>query len=84
MIQEKTKLWDILDFNENGNIKSFGILITGLKEKESKDRKNTSSQFRDYTPPARYKIGIWQYCKENGKNIFKENIKEIRKEPNKR
>jgi len=84
MIQEKTKLWDMLDFNENGNIKSFGILITGLKEKESKDRENTSSQFRDFTPPARYKIGIWQYCNDNGKNIFKENIKEIRKEPNKR
>lgn len=84
MIQEKTKLWDVLYFNENGQIKSFGILITGLKEKESKEKASTSSQFKDFTPPAQYKIGIWQYCNDNGKNIFKENIKEIRKEPNTR
>lgn len=75
-ISDKTKIWDVIKINENGQIKSAGLQISGIKETQE----NAPSPFKDRQPNYYYKIGFWQYYNDLGKKTFKENIKEIRKD----
>jgi hypothetical protein len=83
-ITKDTKLWDVLNFNESGTIKSYGLIITGLKEKGANKEGTVALPTNDRRTPIQYKIGVWQYCGDKGQKTYKENISTMRKEPSSR
>jgi len=79
MIVEKTKIWNEVIFHETGKIKSSGVMITGLKEKEENRVDNLRLPINNHGPINQYKIGLWYYYNEKGNLYYKEHILKIKK-----
>ena len=83
-ITKGTKIWDVLNFNESGTIKSYGLIVTGVKEKDANKEGVIALPANARRPIIQYKIGVWHYCGDKGQKTFKENISTMRKEPSTR
>lgn len=80
MITKKTSTWHEINFNENGNLKSNGLVIIDLKETEASKNETIPLQDNYRKPPNRFKIGSWQYFNEKGNPSHREQILKIRKD----
>jgi hypothetical protein len=78
MITLKTKCHYELSFYKNGHIKSFGTIITNLRQPHATGAKD---QFTDtpQTMDNRYRIGYWRYFDEQGLLMQEETFLQLRK-----